>query len=471
MARVFAIVPAFGSGTTFGTFTDVCSRGSPAGEIDGEVSSKEVTTHTIERDLPRRLLVVSYEHPPCPGIGGTRWLSMARYLRELGHSVTIVTSSAWGDLPDDAALGVVRVGDFRSGRGLRFLLRRGTLRKEGDRELLERPPSKLLTHVFVPDMNVVTWLPQAALAVRRLLSQRPYDCVVTSSPPESSHLIGHLLGRGRPAWVADFRDGWTFEPLRSRFPTGAQRRLDGYLERHVALSAEVALGATQPIADDLARRLGASTACVPNGWDPTYLTEGTRSDLPPPDGSVRLVYTGTLKVRGNPEPLLLGLRAASDGVGKPRLRLLHAGRLTTAERTLIDRTGAAGLVEHLGTLDRGGALALQRSADALVLLTSRNTSEASGKVFEYLFSGRPIVALAENNEAARIVRETNTGITVPPDDVDAIADAFAKVASGELARNYSPRNLDRHAYPRPAEQMAEVIEEAIRRRSDVTNAV
>jgi glycosyltransferase involved in cell wall biosynthesis len=115
-------------------------------------------------------------------------------------------------------------------------------------------------------------------------------------------------------------------------------------------------------------------------------------------------------------------------------------------------------------LDRAGAYALQRSADALVLITSRNTSEATSKLFEYLAAGRPIVALAENNEAERIIRETNTGVAVPPDDVDAITAALRRVVSGELAREYAARNLERFTYPGPAEAMAELIETAIRRR-------
>jgi glycosyltransferase involved in cell wall biosynthesis len=114
-------------------------------------------------------------------------------------------------------------------------------------------------------------------------------------------------------------------------------------------------------------------------------------------------------------------------------------------------------------LDRAQALALQRSADALLLLTSRSSSEATGKLFEYLGASRPILALAENNEAARIVRQTNTGLTVPPDDVDAIATALRRVASGELARAYAPRELDRFTYPGPADTMAELVEEAILR--------
>lgn len=416
----------------------------------------------------RRLLVVSYGHPPCPGVGGTRWLSMARHLRGLGYSVTIVASDAWGALPDDTELDVVRVRDPKSARTLRSLLGRGKLRQEGDRNLLERPPGRLLTGVLVPEMNVATWLPQAAFAVRRLLAHRRYDCVITSSPPESSHLIGLLLGSGRPAWIADFRDGWTFEPYRPPFPTGFQRRLDLSIERRVVRSAEVAVGATKPIADDLSRRFGAFAACVSNAWDPDSFVQPTEAGVRPDDGRVTLVYTGTLSVRTDPAALMHALRAVSAETGGPKLRFLHAGRLSTEERALIDRAGAADVVEHLGILDRAGALALQRSADALVLLTSRNSSEATGKLFEYLFSGRPILALAEGNEAARIVQETGTGITVPPDDADAIAAALRRVVSGELMREYAPRNLEQYAYPRPAEQMAELVEEAIRRRRQTT---
>jgi glycosyltransferase involved in cell wall biosynthesis len=161
---------------------------------------------------------------------------------------------------------------------------------------------------------------------------------------------------------------------------------------------------------------------------------------------------------------LRALRIVSREADVAPLRLVLAGRLTAAERALIEGSGAADAVSHLGVLDRVDALALQRSADALLLLTSRSSSEATGKLFEYIGAGRPILALAESNEAARIVRETNTGITVPPDDVDAIAAALRKVASGDLSRAYAPQGIHRFVYPGPAETMAELVEEAILRR-------
>ena len=86
-------------------------------------------------------------------------------------------------------------------------------------------------------------------------------------------------------------------------------------------------------------------------------------------------------------------------------------------------------------------------------------------MFEYLASGRPIVALAAGNEAARIVAATNTGVTVAPDDVEAIAAALRRVASGELEAAYAPRDLERFTYPGPAEAVAALVEEAVARRA------
>ena len=69
----------------------------------------------------------------------------------------------------------------------------------------------------MPDPYVVTWVPGGAVAaVRRLLPGARFDAIVTTSAYESAHLVPLALGGLRPAWVADFRDGWTYHPRGSR---------------------------------------------------------------------------------------------------------------------------------------------------------------------------------------------------------------------------------------------------------------
>jgi glycosyltransferase involved in cell wall biosynthesis len=416
----------------------------------------------------RRLLVVPYYYPPFRG-SGNRWPTIIRYLRQAGHKVTVLATDAYGHLDDDEVLGVERVPDLRSFDLLRRALRRGSMSR-AHQFATELPPGPMMTRLFVPDAHVVGWLPAAFVTARRVLARSPIDVLVTSGPPDSVHLLGLLLGRRRPPWIADFRDGWCFEPLRASFPTAPQRALDARFERMVACRAEVAVGATKPIADDLAVRLGARAAYVPNAWDPELAAEVGVAPIVGTVDELRLVYTGTFSgVRGSdPEPLLLALAAVRAERGMRPLRLVLAGPSSEAERELIARTGAAAAVSHVGMLERKDALALQRSADALLLLTSRNSSEATGKLFEYIGAARPILALAEGNEAARIVGDANVGITVPPDDVDAIAAALRRVASGQLERVYAPHGIDRFAYPGPADAFADLVEDAIAQRSRAT---
>jgi glycosyltransferase involved in cell wall biosynthesis len=412
----------------------------------------------------RRLLVVTYHHPPDTS-GGHRWALMGKWLRTLGHEVVTVTSAAHGGLPDDQATGTQRVDDLASSPTLRRLLRRPATASP---ELVAASPSRVFTDVIVPDANLATWAPGALRAARRLIRERDFDCLVTSGPPHSTHLIGLMLGSSRPAWIADFRDGWRYEPLRPPWPTPPQERLDAVLERRVVTRAEAVIGVTRPIAEDFRQRLGVESAYIANGWDPDWQNDGTDGNAPelPPD-TVNIVHTGTLGSGAwrDPAPLFAALQRLAEEDGSARVRLVLAGHLDTELEKLIQSVNGD-LVQHLGRMPRQQALALQRRGDALLLLTSsRHVSHATGKLFEYLASGTPIIALAKGNEAARIVQETATGVTVAPDDVEGICRAIRSAMDGSLARGYAPRGLDRYVYPGPAEAVAELIEESLARRA------
>ena len=413
-----------------------------------------------------RLLLITYHWSPAPGTGASRWAALAKYLRRAGHSVTVVTTDAFGRDADDGQNDVHRTRDLVSVEGLRRVLRRPPLADATTGGGGTEPPG-LLTQVIVPDAYAASWVPFAARRARQLLREREFDCVITSSPPDSVHLAGLALGSRRPPWIAELRDGWVFEPLRPPFRTRPQRGLDRRLEARVARAADAMVGATRPITADLEARLGATATTIQNAWDPELDEDVEAAGHLPLDGDrVNLVYTGTLSgVRGHDDSgLLEAMRgiAADGGSLSETLRLVIAGALTDSERAALSAPDLSPMVELLGQLPREQALALQRDADALLLVTSNDTSIATGKVFEYLRAGKPILALAGDNEAARIVRETGTGSVVPPDDAAAIWQALSDVAGGELARSFEPRNLDRYLYPAPAEALLGVIDRVLR---------
>ena len=47
------------------------------------------------------ILLVAYFYPPSRDTGAHRPASMVRHLRRLGHRVTVLTTAAYGRLPDD----------------------------------------------------------------------------------------------------------------------------------------------------------------------------------------------------------------------------------------------------------------------------------------------------------------------------------------------------------------------------------
>jgi glycosyltransferase involved in cell wall biosynthesis len=416
----------------------------------------------------RRLLVVTYFHPPDP-TGGHRWAAMGHWLRSLGHEVTTITASAWGTLDDDLATDTHRTGDLVASSLLRRLLRRPPFASStGSRATVVESPIALTRNV-VPDIGLATWVPGALMATRRLVRERGIECVVTTSPMPSTHTIGLMLGRARPAWIADFRDGWRYEPLRPPWPTRAQDRLDGAIERRVVRSAEAVVGVTRPIAEDFSTRLGVATTHIPNGWDPRWdarASQASEVELEP--STVSVVHTGKMSgdVGTDPTPLFAAMRWIE--LNRPdaaqRLRLVLAGQPDSRLHELLEDADST-TVRYVGQLSRAGSIALQRSADALLLITpSLRPSVASGKLYEYLAAGKPIIALAKGSEAAQIIQATRTGVTVAHDDVEGIARSLLAAVDGTLAETYAPRDRDRYVYPAPAEEMADLVERAIERR-------
>ena len=411
--------------------------------------------------MSRAILLVAYFYPPCRDTGALRPASMAKWLRRLGHRVIVLTTSAYGVGGDEEA---VRTADAQRWRAR--LHGRDRIDALYDSDTYAGRPHPL-SRLIVPEPLALAWAPFARHRALRLHRERDFDCVITTSPPESAHGVGMALARRGVPWVADVRDAWTFEPLRPEFPTAAQRRLDRRLERRWLAAADVVACVSAPAAEDLRARGIAEPLLIRNGWDPELAaTDGhTPTGLLDP-ARTSLVYTGRFGSYGrDPRPLIDALaRLAHDEPGAAaRLELVVAGPLSAEEALLLATDVSPARIVAVGSLERERALALQREADALLLLAQPTRSQLLNiKLFEYLAAGRPILALAGDTEAGRVVERIG-GETVRADDVAAIAAALARLAAGGLEAPAADA-VAPFTYPAPAARMAEAVELAITRR-------
>ncbi len=409
------------------------------------------------------LLLVAYFYPPCRDTGAHRPTAMAKWLRRLGHQVTVLTTSAYGTADAMAEEGVVRAGDLQR---LRARLH-GHDRVDAlfDADTYSGRPHPL-SRLVVPEPLILAWMPFARRRALHLHRRQQFDCVITSSPPESVHAVGRALSRRGVAWIAELRDGWTFEPIRPGFPTEAQRHLDRSLERRWLTSADAVVCVSRPAADDLRERLGIEPRLIPNAWDPDLARPGADDDaateLLDPE-RVSLVYTGRFGSYGrDPAPLVRALAelGRDDPQAASRFELVVAGPLTDAEAALMRTDVSPARIVVAGSVSRSQALALQGSADALLLVASaRRTQLLNFKLFEYLAAGRPILALAEGTEAGRVVSGLG-GETVRSDDVGAIVEALRGLVTEGISPP-DPKALAAYSYPAAAERMSEAVKAAV----------
>ena len=167
-----------------------------------------------------RLLLVTHSYPPRPSPASRRPFGLAKYLRRMGYRVIVLTSDAWGDSTATEPEGdVIQARDLI---GSRLNWRQRNIRAyEGLAGASYSGQQSVFGRMLVPDIVGVTWLPFAlgpAIALRDEV-----DAVLTTSGPESTHLVGLAMRRRGVPWVADLRDGWRFEPYRD-FPLGFEER-------------------------------------------------------------------------------------------------------------------------------------------------------------------------------------------------------------------------------------------------------
>ena len=415
----------------------------------------------------RSILLISYFFPPTRDTGAQRPAALAKYLSRLGHRVTVLTTSAFGEGPGNGSppgVEVIRTADLQSYRAR--LAGHGRIDSLFDSDTYSGRPHAL-SYAIVPEPLRLAWGPFAKRAALRAHRARPFDAVISTSPPESAHLIAAALSRRGVPWIADVRDAWTFEPLRPRFPLAIQRRADERMERRVLAAADAVVCVSEPAASDLRSRGIADPAVIANAWDP--------DDDPSPEAvaaaeglldpeRTTLLYTGRFGSYGrDPRGLVDGLAALA--AGHPdcarRLEVAIAGPLRADERDLLGSDLGPVRVTLLGSVERERSLALQRHADALLLLAQPARSQlVNFKLFEYLAAERPILPLCAGTEAGRVLTEAGLGPVVAADDPGAIANALRGLLEDGLAVP-SAELAGRYRYPATAERFAELLEDVI----------
>jgi glycosyltransferase involved in cell wall biosynthesis len=254
------------------------------------------------------------------------------------------------------------------------------------------------------------------------------DVVVSTYPPVETLDLGlHLSKKYNVPLVADFRDGLLFEPVEEEMLRSTRTRARyKEIEQDIARHSAGILTVSDPITDYFRSQYKHSAVLtLPNGFDPDEQWVEPGSDEL--DRSrFNLVYTGRLSLSEKGRQASVFTEAVTRVVNDSpavadKLRIHLVGEFSAEEKAEWSELIDAGVVRLHGLVNRPRALGFQRAATMLLLVASSGkTSVATGKLFEYLNAGRPILGVTRNTAAERIILETRAGVVVDPADGEAI---------------------------------------------------
>jgi glycosyltransferase involved in cell wall biosynthesis len=411
-----------------------------------------------------KVLLVTMYFPPAGGGGVQRPLKFATHLPALGIETHVLAPDDAKWIHSDPELQPPTQAWIHRARYLGPRARKLADELHGRRglERLSRQARSLSRRVLVPDENVA-WNLTAIPAAVRIARSEGIDVVITTSPPNSVHLIGAAVKRTTGArWVADLRDSIAAHPHRrvESAAVRAKEKVSASVARLVARQADVIVAASAAIADE-AQRL------EPAGVVATILNGADFDDFAGleyrPGNTFRITHTGSFFGKRDPRPFLQAL--ADSGLEDVVARFV--GDFRVADREWADSLGLGERLELHPYVAHKEALALQRDSEALLLLIpeadGRGQGVLSGKVFEYLAAERPILAaVPPEGAAAELIRDTGAGVVAAPDDLDALKDALASLHSSWKAGTLDGTRLssdDREQLGRAArvEELAEIL--------------
>ena len=414
-----------------------------------------------------KVLIITYYWPPAGGPGVQRWLKFVKYLPSFdvqphvyipeNPTYPLTDQDLLAEVSPEAVLVKKRITENYAwasvfSKGNTKKISSGIIPDKKKQSALQSLMLWVRGNLFIPDARVL-WVKPSVHFLADYIQQNGIDTVITTGPPHSLHLIGlGLKQKAAIKWIADFRDPWTTigyhkELKLSKYAANKHKTL----ESRVLNTADAILVTSPTTRKEFMELTDKPISVITNGYDNEVVVKQ------PLDDKFTLAHIGSFLSERNPRALWQALaELVNDNpefAEKFRLKLI--GAVSREVLNSIADYGLNSYVDNLGYVSHAEAVAQQRRSQVLLLIeidTPETKCIIPGKLFEYMVSNRPILAIGpEGADMAEIVKTTNTGLFALYTEKQKIKDTliryFAEYQKGALKshaiglQHYSRKNL------------------------------
>ena len=428
----------------------------------------------------KRVLIITYYWPPSGGSGVQRWLKMSKYLPENGwQPVIYTTKDAEYPIVDTSLekdvvpeVEVIRrpiIEPYTLYKKFLGIKKEDTIKagfasekkKSGWKENLS---VWIRGNCFIPDARC-WWVKPSVRYLKEYLKAHPVDAIISTGPPHSMHLIAMKLkeATGLP-WIADFRDPWTeidfYDELRL---TSWADRKHHKLEHEVLTKADKIVTIGWDCAKGLGRLGNRNVKVIQNGFDWELDPNEEKTPL---TNEFTLTHLGVVGPARNAPVLwqaLQELKNEIDGFDKT-LKIRFVGHVDQSVIESLDACGLTENVERIAHVPHNEVKQFQESSQVLLLLINNAPNAkgiVTGKLYEYLASLRPILAIGpEDGDAASILNKAQAGTIVNFEDKErmkkVVSEYYRRYLSNGLPNN-SAATIEKYSRRALAGEYAQLL--------------
>lgn len=421
--------------------------------------------------MKAKVLILTYYWPPSGGAGVQRWLKFAGYLAGMGFDPVVLTvdpkyatypatdNSLESEIPAGVRVIKTQATDyFRLLSRNKSSLPSAGFAKTGGNTIIGKFARFVRGNFFIPDPRK-GWNKYAFTKASELIETLKITTVITTSPPHSTQLIGLKLKKKFPElkWIADLRDPWTdIYYYKEFYPALPARMADRKYERSVIVGADQILSVGKSLSEIFTTRYPFAVnkfTVIPNGYDIVDF-----SGLTPSDPAIFTIsYVGTISGSYNITGLVGALKDI-EGTGAGFI-LRFTGFISDDQRGFLAGNLPPGKLVFSDYCTHQEAIAGMLEASVLLLLIPDHRSSKAiltGKIFEYIASGKPILCVGPTDgDAAMTISGFGNCLAADYTDQESIRSFLEVAMKGNLpARPYLPADFSREE---GAKKLAEII--------------
>ena len=423
----------------------------------------------------KKVLLITYYWPPSGGPGVQRWLKFVKYLPDFNvEPIVYAPENPSYPLLDPSLLDEVskevkvikqpikepyKLASLFAKQSSKTISK-GVIPDEKKQGFIEKLLLFIRGNFFIPDARKA-WVKPSVNFLSEYIAKEQIETIITTGPPHSLHLIGmQLQAKLGVKWIADFRDPWTTIGYHKQLKlTKASQAKHKRLEKQVLNTADQLIVTSFTTKAEFQKLTSKPIEVITNGYD----TESVAVDGL--DTKFTLSHIGSLLSKRNPELLwkILGELVAENASFSKDFQLNFIGFISDSVLDSIKKYRLSKYVYNVGYVSHKEALVFQRKTQLLLLIEidSEDTKcIIPGKLFEYMVSGRPIVAIGpKDSDVAQIIKDTNTGNYFNYQDYDSLKSTILEhyIAFQNKTLQVHPIELQKYSRKQLTEALSKLL--------------